>query len=101
MTSPTIMLVAGEASGDLHGAALCRALREGAPQARLVGMGGARMAAAGMEIIEDVTAKAIVGGTEAAAGVIPLYRAYRRLCARLADRERPHALVLIDFPEFN
>ena len=103
MTSaaPTIMLVAGEASGDLHGAALCQALRQDAPQARLVGMGGIRMAAAGMEVIEDVTTRAIVGGTEAAAGVLPLYRAYGRLRTRLTGAERPHALVLIDFPEFN
>ncbi len=101
MTEPAIMLVAGEASGDLHGAALCRALRERAPGARLFGMGGARMAAAGMEVVEDVTARAIVGGTEAVAGVVPLYRAYRRLRARLSGTERPHALVLIDFPEFN
>lgn len=99
MTS--IMLVAGEASGDLHGAALCRALRERAPDARLFGMGGARMAAAGMDVLEDVTASASTGTTEAAHGVVPLYRAYRRLRARLAGAERPHALVLIDFPEFN
>jgi lipid-A-disaccharide synthase len=99
--APAIMLVAGEASGDLHGAALCRALREGAPGTRLFGMGGVRMAAAGMDVIEDVTTHAIVGGTEAAAGVVPLYRAYRRLRARLTSAERPHALVLIDFPEFN
>jgi lipid-A-disaccharide synthase len=95
------MLVAGEASGDLHGAALCRALRERAPDARLFGMGGARMAAAGMDVLEDVTARASVGTTEAASGVLPLYRAYRRLGARLAGPERPDALVLIDFPEFN
>ena len=101
LSAPAIMLVAGEASGDLHGAALCRALREDAPGARLFGMGGVRMAAAGMEVIEDVTTRAIVGGTEAAAGVVPLYRAYRRLRARLTSPERPHALVLIDFPEFN
>ncbi len=101
MTAPTIMLVAGEASGDLHGAALCRALRDRAPDARLFGMGGARMAAAGMDVLTDVTARAIVGGTEAAAGVVPLYRAYRHLRARLSGPERPHALVLIDFPEFN
>jgi lipid-A-disaccharide synthase len=98
---PAIMLIAGEASGDLHGATLCRALRERVPDARLFGMGGARMAAAGMDVLEDVTAGAIVGGTEAAAGVLPLYRAYRRLRARLAGPDRPHALVLIDFPEFN
>jgi lipid-A-disaccharide synthase len=95
------MLVAGEASGDLHGATLCRALRERVPSARLFGMGGARMAAAGMDVVEDVTARAIIGGTEAAAGVLPLYRAYRRLRACLEGPERPHALVLIDFPEFN
>ena len=95
------MLVAGEASGDLHGAALCRALRERVPDARLFGMGGTRMAAAGMQVLEDVTARAVVGGTEAASGVVPLYRAYRRLRARLEGPERPHALVLIDFPEFN
>lgn len=98
---PAIMLVAGEASGDLHGATLCRALRADAPGARLFGMGGARMAAAGMEVLEDVTAHAAVGGTEAATGVVPLYRAYRRLRGRLRGPERPHALVLIDFPEFN
>ena len=63
------MLSAGEASGDLHGAALCDALRAHAPEARLYGMGGARMAAAGMDVLEDVTAGAIIGGTEAAAGV--------------------------------
>ena len=44
-----IMIVAGEASGDLHGATLCRALRALAPGRRLVGMGGERMAAAGVE----------------------------------------------------
>lgn len=95
------MLVAGEASGDLHGATLCRALRAGAPDARLFGMGGPRMAAAGMDLLEDVTRHAAVGGTEAAGGVVPLYRAFRRLRARLEQAERPDALVLIDFPEFN
>src|ERR671928_163730 len=49
-----IMIVAGEASGDLHGATLCRALRALAPERRLVGMGGDRMAAAGLERLADV-----------------------------------------------
>ncbi|HYE90099.1 MAG TPA: hypothetical protein VEA38_03720, partial [Terriglobales bacterium] len=44
-----------------------RALRAGAPAVRLFGMGGPRMAAAGMEVLEDVTRHAAVGGTEAAA----------------------------------
>ncbi|HKQ63623.1 MAG TPA: lipid-A-disaccharide synthase [Methylomirabilota bacterium] len=99
--SPSVMLVAGEASGDLHGAALCRALRELNPRCRLYGMGGARMAAEGMDVLIDVTAKAVTGGSEAFGQVPRLYRAYRELRAVLEGPDRPAVLVLIDFPEFN
>jgi lipid-A-disaccharide synthase len=95
------MLVAGEASGDLHGAALCRALRGLDPGCRLFGMGGMRMAAEGMKLMVDVTAKAVVGGSEALGQVPRLYRAYRELRAVLESADRPAVLVLIDFPEFN
>src|SRR5205823_9267881 len=99
--APSIMLAAGEASGDLHGAALCHALRAEAPGCRLFGMGGERMAAAGMDLLVDVTALAVAGGTEALSRIPPLYRAYRRLRATLAGARRPGVLVVIDFPEFN
>ena len=99
--SPAVMLVAGEASGDLHGAALCRALRELDPHCRLFGMGGARMAAEGMNVLVDLTAKAATGGTEVFGQVPRLYRAYRELRAVLESADRPAVLVLIDFPEFN
>ena len=99
--SKAIMLVAGEASGDLHGASLCRALRGLDPGWRLFGMGGAGMAAAGMDLQVDVTANAVVGGSEALGQVPRLYRAYRGLRAALRGPERPAVLVLIDFPEFN
>ncbi|OGL14841.1 MAG: lipid-A-disaccharide synthase [Candidatus Rokubacteria bacterium RIFCSPLOWO2_12_FULL_71_22] len=95
------MLAAGEASGDLHGAAVCRGLKGLAPACRLVGMGGARMAAAGMELLVDVTASAVVGGSEALSRLPVLYRALHRLRAALEEAPRPAALVLIDFPEFN
>jgi len=94
------MLSAGEASGDLHGATLCRALRELEPGVRLLGMGGSHMRAAGMEVLLDPTAHAAVGTSEAIGRIPALYRAYRTLAARLVA-ERPRALVLIDFPEFN
>jgi len=97
----SIMLVAGEASGDLHGATLARALRAAAPGARLYGMGGRRMAAEGVELLVDVTAAATIGGTEVVGGVPGLYRAYRRLRAVVTGPDRPDALVVIDFPEFN
>src|SRR5262249_24869668 len=95
------MLVAGEASGDLHGAALCRALRELDPRCRLFGMGGARMAAEGMSVLVDLTAKAATGGTEVFGQVPRLYHAYRELRAVLESAERPAVLVLIAFREFN
>jgi len=101
VSAPTIMLAAGEASGDLHGAAVCRGLKGLAPACRLVGMGGARMAAAGMELLVDVTASAVVGGSEALSRLPVLYRALHRLRAALEEAPRPAALVLIDFPEFN
>jgi lipid-A-disaccharide synthase len=98
---PGIMLAAGEASGDVHGATLCRALTDLAPGWRLYGMGGARMAAAGMEVMVDVTPHAVVGGSEAIGRIPVLYRAYKRMLDVLTARPRPRALVLIDFPEFN
>jgi lipid-A-disaccharide synthase len=94
------MLSVGEASGDLHGATLSRALRALEPGVRLIGMGGGRMAAAGVEVILDPTAHAAVGTSEALGRIPSLYRAYRLMGQRLHD-ERPRALVLIDFPEFN
>jgi lipid-A-disaccharide synthase len=96
-----IMIVAGEASGDLHGATLCRALRTLAPARRLVGMGGARMAGAGLERLADVTGAAAVGGTEALVPLPTLIAAWRRLRAALQGPRPPAALVVIDFPEFN
>src|ERR1700752_3715635 len=99
-TAP-IMIVAGETSGDLHGATLCRALRTAAPGRPLVGMGGERMAAAGLERLADVTAAAAIGGTEALGPIPTLLRAWKRMRGALEGPRRPAALVLIDFPEFN
>jgi lipid-A-disaccharide synthase len=94
------MLVAGEASGDLHGAALCRALATAAPGARLFGMGGDLMAAAGLERLADIKETAVVGFSEVIRRLPALRRTYGRLVAALST-ERPHALVLIDYPGFN
>lgn len=94
------MMSAGEASGDLHGATVCRALKRLDPHARVFGMGGSRMAAAGAEIVVDPTARAGVGTSEVIGRIPSLFRAYRLLVRQLR-RERPQALVVIDFPEFN
>src|SRR3989442_2343752 len=95
--APSIMLAAGEASGDLHGAALCHALRAEAPGCRLFGMGGPRMAAAGMDLLVDVTAVPAAGGTEAVSLVPLLYLAYRRLRAVAYQSRRPRVPIGIGF----
>jgi lipid-A-disaccharide synthase len=96
----SVMVVAGEASGDMHGAGLCGALHALAPETRVYGMGGERMRAAGAELLADVSRHAGVGSTEVVSSVPGLYRVYRRLRSQL-QREPPTVLVLIDFPEFN
>ena len=95
-----LMLVAGEASGDLHGATLCRALRRQAPGLRLVGMGGPQMAEAGVSLLADLTGHAVVGAGEALSRLPRLLCAFGRLSKELRA-SRPRALILIDFPEFN
>jgi lipid-A-disaccharide synthase len=99
-TGRLIMMSAGEASGDLHGATVCRALKRLDPHLRIVGMGGSRMRAEGMEVLVDPTAHAGVGTSEVLGRIPSLFRAYRLLVRRLR-RDRPQALVVIDFPEFN
>jgi lipid-A-disaccharide synthase len=94
------MLVAGEASGDLHGASLCRALQAQAPGVRLFGLGGPRMAAAGMELLADIRETAVIGFSEVVRRLPAIRRIYRRLVAALVN-ERPHVVVLIDFPGMN
>jgi lipid-A-disaccharide synthase len=94
------MLVAGEASGDIHGAALCRALRAAVPGVRLFGMGGERMAAGGLDVLADIRETAVVGFSEVVRRLPLLRRTFGRLAAALRS-EQPHVVVLIDYPGFN
>ncbi len=98
--SHSIFILAGEASGDLHGAALARALREREPDIALAGMGGPAMREAGVEVLRDVTALAAVGITEVLGVLRRINRVFHHMIAEL-DRRRPDAVVLIDYPAFN
>ena len=95
-----ILMVAGEASGDAHGAELIHAIKEQQPNIRVIGVGGPRMAAAGQEQLLDLSAHAVLGLAE----VIKQYfkfRKFRDQVLDLAKRERPDAVVLIDCSGFN
>jgi lipid-A-disaccharide synthase len=101
MSAPLrVLLVAGEPSGDLHGAALVRALRSRAPDIAVMGVGGPRLRAAGMRVLVDTEHVATMGLVETFGTLGRLLAAYR-LLLRTLDRERPNLVVLIDYPEFN
>jgi lipid-A-disaccharide synthase len=95
-----VLLVAGEASGDLHGAALVRALRARRPDLDVVGIGGPRLRDAGMAVLVDTEHVATMGFTETFGTLGRLVAAYRRLVREL-DQARPDLVVLVDYPEFN
>lgn len=98
--APSLMMVAGEASGDLHGGNLIRNLSAKRPQVRVRGVGGANMAAAGAEIMFDIRKLSVVGFVEVVRSLERIHRVYRRLCRSLRE-DPPDALVLIDYPGFN
>ncbi|MFM1945111.1 MAG: hypothetical protein RI897_4093 [Verrucomicrobiota bacterium] len=109
MRTPSVMLIAGEASGDLHASRLVQAMRrqwalssEGAGSAPIdfFGAGGGRMAKAGVRLVEDMTAHSVFGFMEA----IRKLRHFRALGKRLLDlasREQPDVIILVDFGGFN
>lgn len=97
---PRVLLVAGEASGDVHAGDLLRALRARMPALDVVGIGGEHCRAAGMRTLIDVREIATVGLFEGLAAARALVRAWRRL-VHVLRREAPDLCVLVDFPEFN
>jgi lipid-A-disaccharide synthase len=96
----TVLIVAGETSGDIHGANLARGLRKLDPSVTLIGAGGAHMREAGVEILVDPTAHASVGIVEAFQNLHRYARLYRLLQSAL-KRRKPDVAVLIDSPDFN
>jgi lipid-A-disaccharide synthase len=100
MSGPKIFLSAGEPSGDLHGGAVAEALRRRWPDARMYGLGGPRMAAAGVELMAHVDDLAVMGLAEVAKHLPYFLRLLRQVRARL--RTDPPDLVLpVDYPGFN
>ncbi|MDI6797673.1 MAG: lipid-A-disaccharide synthase [Desulfatibacillaceae bacterium] len=95
-----VLIVAGEASGDIHGAHLVSALRELDPSLYFFGVGGEGMKAKGVRILEDASALGVVGFTEVFAS-LGLFARTAFLLKDLMARVRPDLVILIDFPDFN
>jgi lipid-A-disaccharide synthase len=101
---PSIFISAGEASGEHYGALLATALSHKFPPrpqtAELWGMGGPRMAAAGVRCIVRAEDMAVMGLTEVVLHLPRIYREFRKL-KRAIRAHPPTVAVLIDFPEIN
>jgi lipid-A-disaccharide synthase len=94
------MIVAGEASGDLHGGNLVRAMLRIDPGLSFCGVGGERMRAAGVELVADAADMAVVGLTEVLSKLGAILRVMRRL-KTLLKKSPPDLVILIDYPDFN
>ncbi|MFH2122413.1 MAG: lipid-A-disaccharide synthase [Pseudomonadota bacterium] len=95
-----IMVIAGEASGDLHGARLVQAMQAQAPELFFCGMGSREMAAAGVDMLFDASRIAVVGLAEVFTHFPDILRALKIVKKRMRE-DPPDLLILIDFPDFN
>lgn len=100
MTTGKVMIIAGEASGDLHGANLIKALKKRAPHLEFSGIGGHRLNSEGVSILINSDQLSVVGITEVLAKLSQISYAVKTVKKFLRD-VRPDLLILIDFPEFN
>ncbi|MFP6637485.1 MAG: lipid-A-disaccharide synthase [Nitrospinaceae bacterium] len=94
------LVVAGEASGDLHGSNLISALKVLQPLARFSGMGGSRMREAGVETLFGIERMGTVGVIEVLGEFDHYYKVYRTLMKEIASRKYD-AVILIDYPTLN
>lgn len=95
-----VLIVAGEPSGDLHASGVAVELARRAPELPLTGIGGARMAQAGVTLLEHIDRLAVMGFVEVLKHVPQHYRLLGALRRRLASG-RVGLVVLVDYPGFN
>ena len=100
MASKRIMIIAGEASGDLHGSALVREALTLDPNLQFFGIGGSLMRAQGVETLVDAREMAVVGLVEVIAHFPTIFRAFRKI-EKILKQNPPDLLILIDYPDFN
>lgn len=96
----SIMVSAGEASGDQHAANALRALRDQGVDFDAFGMGAGELEKVGATIHVDCRELAVIGLVEVLKNLPELYRRLFQL-VRLIKRKKPHLVMLVDYPEFN
>jgi lipid-A-disaccharide synthase len=96
----SVLISAGEASGDLYAALLVQELQRRWPSARFFGCTGPRLRSAGVESVIRAESLAVVGLVEVLAHIPRIYGEYRKLIAAV-DRDRPDLAILTDSPDFH
>lgn len=95
-----VMICAGEASGDLHGASVAEALKTMTPDLELLGMGGSQMRSVGVEIVYDIADIGVMGLVEVL-WKLPRFFRLRDYLSEVMDKRKPDVIVLIDYGGFN
>lgn len=95
-----IMLSAGEASGDVHGENIARAILAMAPATELIGFGGTRMEDAGVRLRQNFADYSVMGVWEVLVNIRRIWKLLNDLTEFMRE-EKPDMLVLIDYPDFN
>jgi lipid-A-disaccharide synthase len=94
-----VLIIAGEASGDLYGGNLVKAIRTVDPSIYFLGVGGSHMKEAGVRLLRHAEEMAVVG-LPGAKRLLTIFEAFREVSASLTHW-RPDLTILIDYPEFN
>jgi lipid-A-disaccharide synthase len=97
---PCVAIIAGEASGDQHGANLVGAMQKKLPGISFCGIGGPALRQAGVRIVFDAAEMTVVGITEVLTKIPTIIKGMGSI-KRLLKNLKPDLLILIDFPEFN
>lgn len=96
----SVLIVAGEASGDLHGANLVREMKALDSSLSFSGVGGSKLEAEGVRLLARSSEMAVVGITEVFTKIRFILGVFLRL-RKMLRKEKPELLILIDYPDFN
>lgn len=100
MNSKNVLMIAGEASGDLHGASLIRELKKLDSSLKIFGIGGDKMKAEGMELIYHIDKMSFLGFVEVIKH-LPFIKKVQRDLIDEVKKRKVREVVLIDYPGFN
>jgi lipid-A-disaccharide synthase len=95
-----ILIIAGEASGDLHASGLIRELRKLNPEIEVFGIGGSKMKEVGVELVYDMERFTLIGFSE----VLKRLNFFRKMMSAMvscAEDRSPDLVILVDYPGFN